>query len=389
MDLFDVLDVSLNEDTYSSLLVHVFRRFPNILAGVFGELTGKTITGKNSVKFRRQIGSDSKDKPDIVVEAETDSGIWWLVIEAKVQSGEGHEQTRRYAALCEIALQAKKHGGSTLCYLTLAGDDAEMDAGCKGTGCWHVLTHLELVQLIDKYDVRLELQSDVVLSVPWCAYKARLEHYEHLEAPTDDQRILDWLGKPSEYFITRDERALALAETLFPKNLLCEGGIYPGKGKDQFYAHAHEPGWNTGYFSNRTSQRLVDCLSVHYELSFPVNYKEGGVRFRLNLLTNPYMTESEIEAVGKAKFGFQKVRKFLRGQLHDRLRRTNWKAANHKLQMAKVTCELDEATTVGKMKAVLAPHIATSREKINAAMKATAREYSLRWTKGSALTNTI
>jgi len=385
-DLFDVLDVSLREDTYSSMIVHIFKWFPEILAGVFEELTGKKIVGKRSVKFRAQIGGDNKNRPDILVTAEIESGEWWLVIEAKVQSGEGHEQTRRYATLCETAQVAKKCGGSTLIYLTLAGDNAEMDAGCMEAVRWCSKTHLELARLIEKFDVGQKLQSDLVIAAPWRAYIARLEHYEQLESPKDDQRILEWLAKPGENFISQDERASVLAKSIFPNDLQRKGVVYPGKGQSQFLSQAFEVGWNIGYYRGDKGQRLVDCVCVHYELSFPLGHTKGGVTCHLHFECYPYMPESKIETLGEAKRGFKELRDFMRKQLHDRLKETGWKTSNHKLQMAKLTYELIESTTVGEMKAFLALHISASREKINAALKVTARELGLNWTQKSQKT---
>ena len=146
-DLFDILDVSLREDTYTSLIAHVLGGDGQLARRVFEELTPEAGFRPDHVDihFRREAATlctittvaGKKDKPDLVLIGTRGTERWWIVIEAKVTAGEGPRQLRRYQQICEQERNAGGIGGYTLYFLTLAGL-------APSESSYRAITHAEL-----------------------------------------------------------------------------------------------------------------------------------------------------------------------------------------------------------------------------------------------------
>jgi len=208
-DIFDVLDVSLREDTYTRLSVAALERSPEIRQAVFEKLTGqKTLDIPDKPLFRHGLGEDaSKNLPDIFIKGRISTGDWWLVVEVKLMSKEGYEQTARYKEECDKAQNKGQCKGYTVIYLTLDGSEPD-------TPGWGPLSHSDWVKLISDHDSSKILQTDPVLSVPWKAYETRVRHYDSLDMPNEDAQILPWLKAPVECFADANVRTRKLAEML-------------------------------------------------------------------------------------------------------------------------------------------------------------------------------
>jgi len=244
-DIFDVLSVSLSEDVYSSLIVSILKRSGEITSCVFQELTGQALIGEADVRFRKEIGiGPGQYRPDIVVQGPTAKGMWMLVIEAKIESGEGCTQTRKYLQECDKKIWNGECGGYSLFFLTLNGEPAEDKH-------WKPLTHRQLAQVVSEHDRTGLLEKEPLFSTAWRAYVARLDHLETFNVPGDEEPFVDWLlNTPDEYFVTRRQRAYRLGRRLLPANYTVKSGVNIAMGREQFLVLAWLPWWQTGYWES-------------------------------------------------------------------------------------------------------------------------------------------
>jgi hypothetical protein len=374
-DLFDVLDVSFREDTYSSLVVEILRRSPDIARGVFTRYTGKTPRdgAAPDILFRKGIGAQpARNHPDIVIKCDTSDGQWWLVIEAKVKSDEGWRQTERYRDECERAKGRGECAGFTLLFMTLAGQaPASMD--------WVPLKHASLAGTIGACDVEGMISGDPVLASPWEAYRARLRHYEALETPGDDESLVGWLLGDSrdEYFVSRAERAAKLGRSLIAEPYTVCPSIYVAQGREQFLVQAYLPLWVTGYW--REGAPLEDCISVHFEVDVMLPFRSSHATCHLHCEANPYMTKTKVDRLGGSADRFRHLIRILENNIHCMISGTHWKPARSWLQKAKLKCPLTESTTVGGFRSFLAPHLEQLRDGIGAAMRDAGRAAGVSW----------
>jgi len=371
-DLFDILGVSLSGDAYSGLIASILRRSREITSGVFRALTGRRLTGKADVRFTREIGrGQGRNRSDIVVEGPTARGPWLLVIEATVESGEGWTQTRRYWYECDKEVWNGARGGYSLFFMTPNGESTD-------DMHWTPLTHRQLAQVISQHDRAGLLADDPVISVPWRAYTARLEHLSAFEAPNDDEPFVDWLlNSPDEYFVTRRQRAYHLGHRLFPSTYTLKPSVNVAKGREQFLVLAWLPCWKTGYWGS--GMRFEDCVHVHFEFDMPVPFRSPYATCRLHCESNPYMREKQVKKLVDSARGFLEFMDCLREEIHQRLQGTSWKPSNRWLHKAYFPCPMTKETTIAELRAYLAPRLDEARDKVTAALVAAGQRCHLGW----------
>lgn len=342
MDLFDILDISLREDSYTSLIVHVLRRHDAVARGVFYRLTGKEVIDDNlQICFRKSIPGGNH--PDIRIEAETDSGKWWLVIESKIKASEGRWQCENYRTQCERERDEGKCTGFTLVFLTLSGflpEDAD----------WKKLTHGELFEIMDGLVPENQIVSDELVGVAWGAYNTRLLQYDNRPGPDPNQSLIEWLQASPIGFVTVEDRCRELSESLAPQDWKKWGGLYVARGRQQCLCIFSKPDWITDQYSQGGA--LEECFSVHFELDIPYPYPDGATEFtcHLHCEANPYMTRKQVEALGKAGAGFLNFADAFKRHLHPLLAGTSWHPTNYWLQKAKLRCPLTAETSIGSLR---------------------------------------
>jgi len=372
-DIFDILDVSLREDTYSRLIVEILKQSPGIKAAVFEELTGHVPTGDAHPTFRRGIGEKGgKHHPDIVVKCPTAEGIWWLVIEAKVQSGEGWGQTSRYWQAVQQYRENDDICGYTLIFLTLTGEPPTDEH-------WQPMTHYRLAQLIAQHDGAGLLGTHPVISAPWRAYTARLEHYEAFGPPGEGEPILGWLCRPDEYFVTKSERARVLDSLLVPQGYEGLSGMNVARGREQFLTLAWLPYWVTGEWREGGDVRLEDCIQVHFEIDVPIPFSGSFGTCHIHCEAHPYMRKREVERLGDEAEGFLRLMECLREEIHLRLPGTSWRPSRYWLQKARFRFPMSHATTIGQLRDLLLPEFDAVHGRITEALVAAGRRCGLGW----------
>ena len=170
-DIFDVLDISLQEDSYTSLTKHVLET-EGILRKVTEQLLdGTKVLGVGDLRFRKEL-PNSQGKPDLWWDAETGLGQRLVILEFKIKAGESGNQLVNYEKAAARAVGDDQRKSAHLFYVTLDGDQ-------PSSSNWTSLTHSQLVQYIDQAaGAKMgQLALNPVWGSAWQAYRTRLVSY--------------------------------------------------------------------------------------------------------------------------------------------------------------------------------------------------------------------
>ncbi len=356
-DLFDILDVSLREDTYTSLIAHVLGSDGQLARRVFGELTREAGFRPDHVDihFRRQAASlctaatvaGKKDKPDLVLIGTRGTERWWVVIEAKVTAGEGPSQLRRYQQICEQERNAGGIAGYTLYFLTLAGHTPSEPS-------YRAITHAELATLFET-TAGSGFHGRSHFAAAWSAYRKRLEQFTNA-VPDPDSPVLQWLSSAPVGFVTADERCRRLASIVVPDGWESSGGHFVAKGHANALVLAWRPSWIGSDYDPGGPHRLAECFNIHFEAeiaTFPET--RDTATCHLHYETRPYLPTSQLSAVATPDeiAEFTERRERFRAQLHARLAGlpdSGWQPRPHKLQIARFLLPTPPGMTIAELR---------------------------------------
>ncbi len=351
-DLFDVLDISHREDSYSRLLVEILRQHEDIRTRIFSKLTGHTPISwdkdpRRAVRFREGLaqGSAGKHKqniPDLCLVAETKAGMHWLLIENKIWSNEGPSQCQRYQAAAESSPGTKEISG---CYLTLQGEPPL-------SRVWPGRTHLDVHSTIDAMDTHNRISDDPVLGAAWLAFGKRLQHHHRYPNPKSNQCIADYLQRPAEYFVTRADRCARLAQAVRPSGWESSGSHYQRMGREHNLLQVWRNEWLGTMLNIDTDLAMVPIdkhLSLHFEIKLPAkgDHKSlSTIKCAVHFETSPYMTQRALEKHREFYKKFEQVTKDFQEFLHAGIKGSEWVAHSYALEKASIDLTFDSPPTV-------------------------------------------
>jgi len=301
----------------------------------------------------------SSDRPDLLLRGMRDGrDVCWIVLEAKIASGEGLQQLRRYRCQCARAKRKKQIRAYDLYYVTPVPRTAS-------DRTFHNLTHGSLVAMIDKCLSDPAPARNEHFDVAWAALHDRLKHLASIQ-PNDTDTVLPWLER-EERFATRDVRCTLLVRHIAPTGYLSYGGYLDTHGHAQYLLILTRELWETGRsFKEKGKHRLAECVSIHLELEIPADFSGTSVPMRLHFETVPYMPRRELKrlsdcedlkawAVDEQLREFNGLRERLRAQLREHLHGSGrrWRLSGHALQLAYATVPLNRATTIAELRVAL------------------------------------
>lgn len=298
-DLFDVLDISTREDTYTTLLANFFgtnqgkqhaRRF---FKEVFGNLPPE---GNVEVKTRPYLKHENirkADIPDLVLAfGDTIRKVW--IIEAKIKSGESSDQLQRYTKRDNRSRLVEKFASKReLCeddwlysYLTLECEEP------SGETDFEPIDYKSLCKI-------LPLNPDLPqhLSLAYDCLRERLfDYYEaREETPPENASIKGYLDNTRGLIDRRnrfhwlmdkviEEISFALTEKLDGNSIVAQG-----KGSANPGYQIRASGWQTNkvYDFEFAEPLLSECFDIHLELQLT---DKNEITFVLHYETNPYIT---------------------------------------------------------------------------------------------------
>lgn len=343
LNIFDLLDVSRREDSYSSLLCHLLRHSSRlrqqVLAHGFG--TAVPTLADALVAFRATLPDNAGVADLLIVGHDAEGQRWELFIENKIDAGEGSDQTARYRDACR-----KRTGGRAAgIYLTLDGHAAEADEGVAA------LRHDDLGAWINAALVEF---ADPVLRMAAEAYVGRV-----------------CIASPQATGTDLAGELLAPPAGLLPWNAGIEAlgtAIVASAGSGWSYAsiwiqgpgHAnpglqfHRTGWIGTPIAGDRFER--NNHNVHAEIEL---VGDSPWRLKIHFETEPYRTGGELGMLSNLA-DYEAMRESFRKAVHERAADLpGWKMTNYRLQMCAFETDVGAESTVGEVVAVLAAALTT------------------------------
>lgn len=342
--IFEILGISEREDSYTDLLKYAFTTSMEFRDNFLGLLNQESV-GKWEIEVRLPVPIHSsfgrkRDIPDIVlINIEIRKVV---IIENKIFSGEGWEQTNRYSS-DEFKEGLSKHLRSEKCleyedfhfdyfYLTLDGQDAS-------SGAFRKISYERLINKIppNVQDEKLRILLDEL--------KERINEIINWPRPNDEELVLDYL-KRTKRLVSQYHTFKCLSSEIIPKEPQFEITANPGSGFIPL-AQWQYINWVSG--NADSPERIIEpCFNIHFEFQWDSRY--DSLTLYLHYETNPYMT-------GKKKRGLpsQFIEKYdeLRDQFFDRIKNKNplkWTLNKRDLQLAYYSFPNAKSITVGNLK---------------------------------------
>ena len=348
MDIFDVLDISLREDSYTSLVACALRQ-RDVRAAATAELMGiasGSVVMDGPVHFRKEFpNQDTRVKPDLWWDATVDDQSVRVILEFKIKSGEHDEQLRHYREL-----GSKDVGDVGLFFVTLNGK-------APSDPLWEPLRHAELAAIIDKASAT-PLEKHPVWGDAWRTYRQRLDHYEQDSGMTDETALLPWLAR-TDRFVSAEDHIDTLAKRIIPDGWLGKGNIRQGTGGKRVLTTFQPPEWISEPLS-KEQPSIANNYNVHFEL---VLSAKGNSSLQLHYETNPYMPEHKWEALnGHEEHRARKDRFIIHPSGDD------WKTTRHANCKAKAVLPLTAKTTLGELRTLIQDRIRSIEKHVDAAL---------------------
>lgn len=290
--IFDILGIGGREDSYTDLIAYSFETSPefkkNILTILsvpdYGDWIVKT---RLPVAIKSNIGR-KKDVPDMLLISKKGSSI--ILIENKIFSGEGWEQTRRYAS--------EEFKSSLIQYLNENGmiDSHEphmnyfyftLDSDKPASSTFKILNYFSISEYIP--DNLGNSKRDILLY----ELKERVDEYYNWKPPRNEDIIIDYLNK-AKRLVTPLKAFHTMVEHMGIDNSFTKdyyrtgnrGSSYIPAG--QWYKNPQWRGTNCKNVNNGHT-----CFEINIDFQWDIRYDSFDLY--LEYTTCPYQTRKELE----------------------------------------------------------------------------------------------
>ncbi len=288
--IFDILGVGTRENSYTDLIDYAFTHNKDFRQK-FLELLGEQDYSDWECKVRPNITIKSgrgrkKDVPDLILINYKSKKI--CLIENKLFSGEGWEQTKRYAS-SEFRTALKKElqikpKNIKFFYLTLEGI-SPVSSNFKTVSYLGILNFLKEISLGNsKLDILLkELQE-------------RLEEYYNWNKPKDNEIVIDYL-KRTRRLVNWEKTFRIVSENVFNKKEFkkwfgitgnCGSGYIP-------LCQWYKMSWIGKKYPDEKDG--TKCYNIHFEFHWDTRQDWENLTLYLHYETNPYMTRKQMESI--------------------------------------------------------------------------------------------
>lgn len=294
-DIFEILGINGREDSYTDLMKYCFDTWENFRIEFL-----KIFTKKPNKDFKLKIRKQYTDKDNLAIIPDmtlySDDEI--IIIENKIFSGEGYEQTKKYIQYEQDIIDILKKENNKIkakkCeyyYLTLEGKDANSKK-------FHTIKWSEI---ITKCCVNISsISDDESLKIIIKDLVARCNEYDRIEEPQNNECL-------EEYIKRNDNSGFITKEILFKKymNKLFENIInkYSGfenvvystsnnwSGK-KFIGYIYKEEWKSKLERDECTDENDDFKFIHIEFSYVE--KEENLKLGIHYEVNPYYPQKKM-----------------------------------------------------------------------------------------------
>ena len=284
--IFEILGITSHEDSYTDLINYAFKnnqKFRENFLLLLGEQEDSEWNTEVRHQVKIKLNKRKKDVPDLILFNKKLNKI--LVIENKVHSGEGWEQTKRYAddkfkfKLKEY-LNFKSEPNFKFFFLAL---DEEIEPSAKS---FTKITYKDISKFIPESLGSSKL--DILLK----ELKERLDEYYNLQPPKESDEVLNYLKNNQKRLINLYRTFQVLTRNLLNNQNKKElnGKPFTGKthsplpsNKNIYYCQWHKNSWKSKEFDKEINALKIEDAKKSYFIHFEFHLEEVNGSYTLNL----------------------------------------------------------------------------------------------------------
>lgn len=288
--IFDILGIGSREDSYTDLIAYAFKHLPKFREN-FLMLLGEKVNCdwecliRPPVSIRKSIRT--KDIPDLILFSKKTGKA--LLIENKIFSGEGWEQTKRYAS-DEFRNSLVDHLDTNSLnlkyfFLTLEGEKA---ASTK-------------FKLITYYDVSACIPKSIgssKLVILLQELQERIDEYYKWPLPNDDTVVLEYLKKNTKRLVNTYKTFRLITKKLLSEDFKKECGITANRGSGYIpLCLWYKESWRSKEYPKELNGSK--CYDIHFELQWDTRKDWENLTLYLHYHTNPYFTQTYLKKLDR------------------------------------------------------------------------------------------
>lgn len=355
MNIVELLGITYKEDIISNLIAGLLNESQNFRINFLEKIAKVQNADLYNVKAKTRI-TTSVGIPDIVIAIENQEKAIILIIENKLKTEEGDEQTKRYSQ--EICKKELYHYSN----INMKYENVEFKSIFLTLIPEQIPTSQEFINvtyndLIDKVNIKLE---DDLLNKIYSDFIDTLnEFYKGLDVREDD-KVLDVLCEDidSEKIYIRFMNIMRGLKTNNGLNVYYLGKA-GGKGRVSFIAQISKDSWCGNEEVNlkddvyKVSDQTFD---IHFEGSFDIFNKK--ITLPLHYETNPYIPKDKLIKKSKPEDykKYSDKRDCVKEIIHEKisiLNDSNIKKYNGSNQIASINIDIDSNVTVREFKELI------------------------------------
>jgi len=287
--ILDILGIGSREDSYTNLIAYAFKHSSEFRQNILTML-GEQDYGDWKALIRPQIPIKSesgrkKDVPDLILFSNKKQKV--LLIENKVFSGEGWEQTKRYASdefKKGLIDYLKLDTSLEMKYFFLTLDDTE---ACSPS--FKTISYSEISKCIP--DTLNTSKLDILLK----ELRERIVEYYNWPPPNEDEIVLDYLKKTSR-LVDSYKTFRIVTDNLLDGQFLKECEITGNRGSGYVpLCLWYKEKWRSKEYPEKKDG--AKCYDIHFEFQWDTREDWENLTLYLHYHTNPYMTRNELKEV--------------------------------------------------------------------------------------------
>lgn len=286
--IFDILGIGSREDSYTNLIVYAFKENFEFRRN-FLLLLGEEDYGDWDFLIRYPIlvvsGSGrKKDIPDLILISRKGNKV--LLIENKIFSGEGWNQTDRYAS-------DEFRKGLEAC-IRITGPDFRyffltLDGGSPSSTLFRTISYKDILRCIPQ-DLSGS-KVDILLK----ELRERLDEYYNWSLPGEGDNVLVYL-KSTRRLVDSYRTFRIVVDSFFDLGYDFLKEYYITANRGSCYIPLclwYKKRWRGGtYPEEKEGER---CYDIHFEFQWDTREDRENLTLYLHYHTNPYMTQEDIK----------------------------------------------------------------------------------------------
>ena len=302
--IFDILGIGSREDSYSDLIAEAFRESHEFRVRLLNQLS-ETYSDDWKVQVRVNVpvvipGGRKRDIPDLIFSSESLNRI--IVLENKIFSGEGWEQTIRYTEksfkeqLAQEETIRLNNPEFSFYYLTLDGSTPASNEFKSISYDTVILSAIPPI-IVNSQSCKLDLLLEEL--------RERIEEYKNWDNPNPNEKVLDYLNN-TRRLIDAKRTFFKATQDIFQfdrNNYYYDYGVTANRGSAFIpLVLFRKTSWIGNKYVVGDAGDGGICRHIHYEFQWDTRKDWENITLYLHYEMNPYHTQKEMDAIEDREF---------------------------------------------------------------------------------------